>query len=69
MSTTATLAQARLDIHVAVAAHDDRDRRRQYALSARDHATEVLHAADATRTELEYAGYYLDDAHGMLAAS
>jgi hypothetical protein len=69
MTTTAALAQARIDIHAAVAAHDDHDRRRQYALSARDHATEVLHAADATRTELEYAGYYLDDAHGMLAAS
>lgn len=68
MTTTTALAHARNDIHAAVAAHDDHDRRRQYALSARDHATEVLHAADATRTDLEYAGYYLDDAHGMLAS-
>ena len=69
MTTTDALAQARTDIHEAVAAHDDRHRRHQYALAARDHATEVLHAADATRTEREYAGYYLDDAHAMLAAS
>jgi hypothetical protein len=69
MTTTAALAHARNDIHAAVAAHDDHHRRRQHALAAHDHATEVLNAADATRAEREYASYYLDDAHAMLAAS
>jgi hypothetical protein len=69
MTTTDTLAQARIDIHAAVAAHDDHHRRHQYALAARNRATEVLHAPDATRSQREYAGYYLDDAQAMLAAS
>jgi hypothetical protein len=69
MTTTKTLAQARSDIHAAVAAHDDPYRRAQYARSARDYAAEVLLAADATSTQREHDGYYLDDANGMLATT
>jgi hypothetical protein len=65
MSTTDTLAQARADLHAAVAAHDP-NRRRQYALSSRDYATEVLLAPDATPQQIAHAGYYLDDATAML---
>ncbi|MEN4460918.1 hypothetical protein VXE65_02675 [Mycolicibacterium conceptionense] len=68
-TTTATLAQARTDIHAAVAAHDDPDRRRQYAQSARDNATTVVLAGDATDDELRHAHYYLDDAAGILATT
>lgn len=69
MTTTKTLAHARSDIHAAVAAHDDPYRRAQYARSARDYAAEVLLARDATPTQRQYAGYYLDDAIGMLATT
>ena len=69
MTTTETLALARSDIHAAVAAHDDPYRRGQYARSARDYAAEVLTASDATPSEREHAGYYLDDANGMLATN
>jgi hypothetical protein len=69
MTTTEALAHARADIRAAVAAHDDDHRRQQYARSAAAHATEVLLAADATPSQREHAGYYLDDAHGMLAAA
>jgi hypothetical protein len=69
MTTTESLAHARADIHAAVAAHDDAQRRHQYARSAAAHAAEVLLAADATRDQREHAGYYLDDANGMLAAA
>lgn len=64
----ATLCEARADIHAAVAAHDDTHRRRQYALSARANATEVLLHADITPAQRDYARCYLDDANAMLAA-
>jgi hypothetical protein len=69
MTTTEALAHARADIRAAVAAHDDDHRRKQYARSAAAHAAEVLLAADATPGQREHAGYYLNDAHGMLAAA
>ncbi|GAB4989664.1 hypothetical protein MAHJHV58_46820 [Mycobacterium avium subsp. hominissuis] len=68
MTTSDTLAHARADIHASVAAHDDPHRRRQYALAARDHAAEVLLAADATPSELEHARHYFADAAGILTA-
>ncbi|CAA0126566.1 Uncharacterised protein [Mycolicibacterium vanbaalenii] len=67
--TAATLAQARADIHAAVAAYDDTTRRRQCAQSARDNATTVVLAGDATDDELRHAHYYLDDATGILATT
>jgi hypothetical protein len=69
MTTTETLAQARSDIHAAVAAHDDPYRRGQYARSARDYAAEVLLAGDVTPWQREHAGYYLADANAMLATT
>ena len=71
MTTTLTtntadiLAMARQEIHNAVGADDDR--RRQYALSARDNAATVLLDPGSTRREREYAEYYLADAEGILA--
>jgi|JI10StandDraft_1071094.scaffolds.fasta_scaffold18126_6 hypothetical protein len=59
------LAMARQDIHHAVGADDDR--RRQYALSARDNAATVLLDPSSTRREREYAEYYLADAEGIIA--
>ena len=67
-STATTLEYARQSIHQAVAAHDDEQRRRQYAEAARDYASEVLHAADADRGQREHATYYLDDALAIIAA-
>ena len=68
MTTTEALAYARSDIHNAVAVHDD-DRRQQFARSAAAYAAEVLLAADATASQREHAGYYLDDAAGILEAA
>ena len=60
ITTTHALALARADIHNAVAAEGHT--RRQYALSARDYAAMVMLADDATKSQREYAGYYLADA-------
>ena len=68
-TTTEALAYARSDIHNAVAVHDDDDRRQQFARSAAAYAAEVLLAADATASQREHAGYYLDDAAGILEAA
>jgi hypothetical protein len=67
ITTGHALALARADIHDAVAA--DRERRRQYALSARDYAATVLLAPDATPSQRELAGYYLTDAEVFIANS
>jgi hypothetical protein len=67
ITTVHALGLARADIHDAVAAHDDRHRRRQYALSARDYASMVILAPDSTRQQREYAGYYLADAEVLIA--
>lgn len=64
-NTADILAMARQDIHHAVGA--DEDRRRQYALSARDNAATVLLDPSSTRSEREYAEYYLADAEGIIA--
>ena len=66
LSTSHSLAMARADIHNAINADDDH-RRHQYALSARDHAGEVLTQPNATPTELQYAGYYFADAETIIA--
>ncbi|MGY4646251.1 hypothetical protein [Mycobacterium sp. URHB0021] len=65
-NTADILATARQDIHNAVGADDDQ-RRRQYALSARDNAVTVLLDPSSTRREREYAEYYLADAQGIIA--
>jgi hypothetical protein len=61
-----SLALARADIHTAVNADDDHHRR-QYALSARDHAAEVLCDSTSTPAEMQYAGYYFADAEAIIA--
>ena len=65
-STRLSLALARADIHTAVNA-DDNHRRRQYALSARDYAAEVLCDPTSTAAEMQYAGYYFADAEAIIA--
>ena len=67
ITTTHALALARADIHAAVA--NDSHHRRQYALSARDYASMVMRAPDATRQQREHAGYYLADAEVFIANS
>ena len=67
LSAGVTLGCARADLHKAVRARDDEHRRRQYALSARDSAAEVLLDASSTRLECEYATYYFCDAEAMIA--
>jgi hypothetical protein len=66
MSTSHALAMARADIHTAVNADDDHQRR-QYAISARDNAAEVLCDATSTPAEMQYAGYYFADAEAIIA--
>ena len=68
-TTTQTLALARADIHTAVGAHDDPDRRHQYARSALSFANTVLLAGDASDEQRRYAGYYHEDALAMLAGA
>ena len=67
ISTAAALGFARADIHDAVAALDAPHRRRQYALSTRDHAVMVLLANDATTDQRRHAEYYLADAELFIA--
>ena len=66
-ATTATLEEARYDIHAANAAIDDPHRRNQYALSARDNAVTVLLAGDASPDEICHAEHYLADAEAIIA--
>jgi hypothetical protein len=66
-NTTATLEEARADLHSAVAAHDDPTRRIQYARSALDNAVTVLLADDATPDERRRAEHYLAEAEGLIA--
>jgi hypothetical protein len=66
MSTSHALAMARADIHNAVNADDDHQRR-QYAISARDNAAEVLCDCNSTPAERQYAGYYFADAEAIIA--
>lgn len=68
LSTSHALAMARDDIHNAVNA-DDNHRRRQYALSARDNAGEVLSDPTCAAAERQYAGYYFADAEAIIAAT
>ena len=65
MSTNATLAAARSDLHRAAAA-DDGHRRTQYALSARDNASSVLMEPASSLLEREYAGLYFAQAHAIV---
>ncbi|OKH64768.1 hypothetical protein EB74_08665 [Mycobacterium sp. SWH-M5] len=68
-STIDTLARARAAIHRAVAAHDDPQLRRAHARAARNYAAIVIAAADSTAYQRRYAGYYLDDADGILGGA
>ena len=64
-STRLSLALARADIHTAVNADDDHHL--QHALSAREHAAEVLCDPTSTDAEMLYAGYYFADAEAIIA--
>ncbi|KDE97181.1 hypothetical protein Y900_028325 [Mycolicibacterium aromaticivorans JS19b1 = JCM 16368] len=66
LSTNPALACARTDLHTAVRA-DDEHHRRQYALSARDSAGEVLLEPKSTPLERDYARRYFEDADAMIA--
>ena len=66
-TTTKALALARADLHAA-AAHDDPQRRRQYAQSALAHTDTVLTATDATGTQRRHAGHYQHHALAIIAA-
>lgn len=69
VATSTALAQARRDLQYAVIMGTDTDRRRQYALSARDEAATVLVAGDATAAQLRYARHYFDAAQRFAAAA
>ncbi|ART74334.1 hypothetical protein BTO20_37565 (plasmid) [Mycobacterium dioxanotrophicus] len=69
MSTTETLALARAEIHDAVAAYDEPQRRHQCAHAARSYAATVLLADDATDAQRRDARCYLDDAVAMLTTT
>lgn len=66
-TTTATLEEARSDLHNAVAAHDDPHRRVQYARSALDNAVTTLLADDATPDERRRAEHYIAESEGLIA--
>lgn len=65
-STTATLGFARADLRHATDQHDPQ-RRRHYAVAARDNAVTVLLADDATDTERRDAEHYLVEAETLIA--
>ncbi|MCV7200840.1 hypothetical protein H7J71_02285 [Mycolicibacterium peregrinum] len=66
-NTTATLEEARSDLHNAVAAVDNTHRRVQYARSALDNAVTVLLAYDATPDERRRSEHYIAEAEGLIA--
>lgn len=65
MSTNLELAEARADLHQAVAA-TDAHHRTQYALSARDNAASVLLEPACSPLERDYAGIYFAQAHAIV---
>lgn len=67
LNTAATLEFARVDFHDAIAAVDDLQRSRQYAISARDCAVTVIAAGDVTADELRLANTYLAGAEALIA--
>ena len=64
-SPTEILAEARLGIHAAVAAHGDR--RRMFAHDAATLAADAALHPDADSSQREQAQCYLDETAGLLA--
>jgi hypothetical protein len=62
------LGEARANLHAAVQAMDERQRRRAYAAAAWNYAMWVLcfEDDDAQRSELDYASLFIDEAVGHI---
>lgn len=67
MTTAETLHEAATDLATAAQLTGDAHRSRQYALSARAYAAEVLLAADATAAQRHDADTYLHNANAIIA--
>jgi hypothetical protein len=62
------LGEARANLHAAVRAMDEPQRRRDYAATAWNYAMRVLCCEDhdAQRSELDYASLFIDEAVGHI---
>jgi hypothetical protein len=69
ISVSHALAMAREDIHHANTIAGDDHGCRQYALSARDNAAQVLCDPNSNTDEMRDAGYYFAEAEAIIAAS